>query len=337
MTFYNNNVLITGGSGFIGTNLVNYLCKKKYKVFNVDKISYCSTNEKFKIVNKKKYFFYNFNIKNKNKLLYLLKKKNISTIVHLASESHVDRSIDRPFSFIKENILSTTAFYENLRCFIKKNSKSVRIIHVSTDEVFGSIKKKTASEQNFFLPNSPYAASKASAEHIARSFAKTYGLHISIIRLCNNYGPYQFTEKFVPVCILNVINNKPIPVYGNGKNIREWMHVEDSCKAIELIIKNFHPGETFNVGSGIRVENIKIIKILNKIMKKEFNINYVKDRPAHDFKYSLNSKKFKKKYNWQPKYDLEYGLKNTLKWYFLNKHWVIDSYKKYKGERLGNL
>ena len=331
------NILVTGGSGFIGTNLINYL-SRNFIITNIDKLSKISTAEKFKKLNKKNYFFYKFNLKNKKKLFNLLKKKNFHTIVHLASESHVDRSIDSPYNFIKENILSSLSFYETIyKLLKKKNIKSPNIIHVSTDEVFGSLKKDSALENNPFHPSSPYAASKASAEHIANSFAQTFGLKISIIRLCNNYGPYQFTEKYIPTCILKIINNKLIPVYGNGKNIREWMYVEDSCRAIELIIKNFQSGEIFNIGSEKRVENIKIIQILNKICNKVNNINYVKDRPAHDFRYSINSQKFRKKFNWKPKYDLEHGLKSTLKWYFSNKKWLKETFKKYKGQRIGKI
>lgn len=331
------NILVTGGSGFIGTNLINYL-SRNFIITNIDKLSKSSTAEKFKKLNKKNYFFYKFNLKNKKKLFNLLKKKNFHTIIHLASESHVDRSIDSPYNFIEENILSSLSFYETIYELLKKkNIQSPNIIHVSTDEVFGSLKKESATEYNAFHPSSPYAASKASAEHIANSFAQTFGLKISIIRLCNNYGPYQFTEKFIPTCILKLIYNKPIPVYGNGKNIREWMYVEDSCRAIKLIIQNFQSGEIFNIGSGKRVENIKIIQILNKISNKVNNINYVKDRPAHDFRYSINSQKFKKKFNWKPKYNLEYGLKNTFRWYFSNKKWLKETFKKYKGQRIGKI
>ncbi len=334
----NKNIIITGGSGFIGTNLVNYLTKKNYKIFNIDKISYCSTSENFKIVNKKNYFFYKTNISNSDKVNFIFKKNNIGTVIHLASESHVDRSIDSPFNFIKENILSTTSFYENINLLVKKKIISMpNIIHVSTDEVFGSLTKKDAHEKMSFLPNSPYAASKASTEHIARSFVKTFGMKISVIRLCNNYGPYQFTEKFIPTCIINAIKNTPIPIYGNGQNIREWMHVSDSCKAIELIIKNFKTNIEYNIGSSVKISNINIAKIILKTMKKKIKLSYISDRPAHDKRYSLNSKKFKKKFNWKPTFNLQRGIEDTINWYLTNDKWLKRSYLKYKGQRLGKI
>ena len=334
----NKKILITGGSGFIGTNLVNYLNKKKYILHNVDKVSYCSTKEKFKIIKNKKYFFHKLNIGNKIRIENLLKKHHFDLIINLASESHVDKSIDSPYYFINENISSTTSFYSSIFNLVKKKKIfSPKIIHISTDEVFGSLKNDNAKENYLFNPASPYSASKACTEHIAKIFLKTYGLKISIIRLCNNYGPYQFTEKFIPNTIVKSMNNLFVPVYGNGKNIREWMHVNDTCRAIEKVIKNFKNGENFNIGSGIRVNNIKIIKILEKNLNKKINIKFVKDRPAHDLRYSMNSNKFRLNYRWKCKYDLISGLKDTLNWYTKNLIWLKDTYKSYTGERLGKL
>lgn len=333
----NKNILVTGGSGFIGTNLINYL-SKNFIVSNIDKLSKSSTAEKFKKLNKKNYFFYKFNLKNKNKLSNLLKKKKFHTIVHLASESHVDRSIDSPYHFIEENILSSLSFYETIYKLLKKKKiKSPNIIHVSTDEVFGSLKKGSATENNAFHPSSPYAASKGSTEHIANSFTQTFGLKITIIRLCNNYGPYQFTEKFIPTCILRFINNKPIPIYGNGKNIREWMHVYDSCKAIEKLINKFKINQAYNIGSNVKISNMKIVNIISKIMKKKIKVKYVLDRPSHDVRYSLNSKKFKNEFKWKPKFGLNEGIADTVEWYLNNSEWIKESLKKYKGQRLGKI
>jgi dTDP-glucose 4,6-dehydratase len=287
-------------------------------------------------MNRKNYYFHRFNLQNKKKLSSLLIKKNFYTIIHLASESHVDRSIDSPYNFIKENIISTASFYETVYSLLKKKIiDNPNIIHVSTDEVFGSLKKGSAKETNVFCPSSPYSASKSSAEHIASSFAKTFGLKISIIRLCNNYGPYQFTEKFIPTCILNLINNNPIPIYGNGKNIREWMHVIDTCVAIEKLIKKFKINQNYNIGSNKRVSNIQIVNIISKLMKKNIRVKHVFDRPSHDMRYSLNSQKFRKKFLWKPKYSLTKGIKNTIEWYLNNDEWIRVSFKKYKGQRLG--
>lgn len=334
---YKKDILITGGSGFIGTNLVNHL-NKNYSISNIDKISKCSTSEKFKKINKRRYFFYNFNLQNKKKLSWLLTKKNFNVIIHLASESHVDRSIDSPYTFIKENIMSTASLYETIQRLRKeKKIDNPNIIHVSTDEVFGSLRKGSAKEINVFNPTSPYAASKCAAEHIANSFAKTFGLNVSIIRLCNNYGPFQFTEKFIPTCILNLIHNKPIPIYGNGKNIREWMYVDDTCIAIEKLINEFKKNHNFNIGSNKRVSNIEIANIISSVMKKSIKVKYVIDRPSHDVRYSLNSEKFRKFFFWKPRYTLIDGIKNTVKWYLNNDQWIKESLKKYKGQRLGKI
>lgn len=332
------NVLVTGGSGFIGVNLINYLSKKKYKIFNVDKISYCSTKEKYKKLNKQNYFFFKGKIQSKLLIKKILRTRKIHTIIHLASESHVDRSIERPFEFIKQNIISTTSLYSSIKELLKEEKiLNPNIIHISTDEVFGSITKKSASESYTFFPNSPYSASKASTENIARSFVETYGLKISIVRLCNNYGPYQFPEKFIPTCILNSINNKSIPIYGHGKNVREWMHVLDSCRALETIMNNFENKVNYNIGSNVTFTNLQIIKTLKKVLKKNIVVDHVFDRPGHDLRYSLNSNKFRKKFNWKPKYSFKEGLEKTIKWYKKNNSWIKDTLKNYQGERIGKI
>ena len=329
-------IIITGGSGFIGTNLINYLIGKKYKIINIDKLSYCSTKEKYKSLDKNNYKFFRVDIADQKKIKQILTVNRFSTIVNLASESHVDRSIDNTYKFIKSNILSTTSFYNNIRDLIKKGKiKSPNIIHISTDEVFGSLKKGSASEKSSFMPNSPYSASKASTEHILRSFSKTFGMRICILRLCNNYGPYQFTEKFIPTCITKVMDNISIPLYGDGKNIREWMYVKDSCSAIELLINHFANGEDYNLGSGLKITNLKLIKLLEKGFKKKIKFDLVQDRPGHDKRYSLNSKKFFKKFKWKPKYNIDEGINETIQWYAANKEWLKETLKNYRGNRQG--
>ena len=332
------NILITGGSGFIGTNLINYLLKKKNKILNIDKLSYASTPENFRKKNKN-YQFYHFNLNNKKKLTQVLKKK-VNTIVHMAAESHVDRSIDSPKKFFKENINSTLNFYSSVAELVKKKKiNSPNIIHISTDEVYGSIFKGSFKETSTLSPSSPYSASKASSDHIAEAFSKTFNLKICILRLTNNYGPFQFPEKFIPTIITKILNRKKIPLYGNGLNEREWIFVEDSCRAIEKIINKFINNKIYNIGSGVRLKNYKVIKkILHKFRVKNFNeyILNVKDRPGHDLRYALNSKSFFKKYKWKPQNTFEQGIEKTINWYKNNQLWLNYCEKKYKGNRLGN-
>jgi dTDP-glucose 4,6-dehydratase len=333
------NILITGGSGFIGTNLINHLLKKKFIITNIDKLSYASTPEIFK-KNKKNYFFYKFNINNKNKLKKILLKK-FDTIVHLAAESHVDRSIDAPQKFFKENISCTLNLYETvLELINKKKISKPNIIHISTDEVYGSIKKGSFKERSILNPSSPYSASKAACDHIALSFAETFNLKVCILRLTNNYGPFQFPEKFIPTVITKIIKNKKIPVYGNGNNVREWIFVEDSCRAIERVINKFINKEVFNIGSQKSLKNKLVIKrILKYFNKNNFlkNIIYVKDRPGHDLRYSLNSSNFMKKYNWKATTNFSNGIYKTISWYINNALWLKHCEKKYKGNRLGKI
>ena len=331
-------ILITGGSGFIGTNLVNYLIQKKYNITNIDKLSYASTPEIFR-KKKKNYSFYNFNINNKKKLEKILLKK-FNTIIHLAAESHVDRSIDNPKKFFEENAISTLNLYSSILELTKKNKiSSPNIIHISTDEVYGSINKSSFKENSKLSPSSPYSASKAACDHIAESFLKTYNLKICILRLTNNYGPFQFPEKFIPTIITKILKNKKIPLYGKGQNEREWIFVEDSCKAIEKVMNRFINNKIYNIGSGIRLKNYEVIrKILNKFKIKDFNnhIVNVKDRPGHDLRYALNSEMFFKTYHWKTQNTFEKGIEKTINWYKNNQLWLNYCEKKYKGNRLGN-
>lgn len=334
-------IVVTGGSGFIGTNLVNFLLKKNYTVINIDKLSIESVSEKNKkISNLKKYFFKKIDLCNKKKIFKALKKIKPKFIIHLAAETHVDRSIDDPEKFIKNNIMATSILYNTVN---KLNFKKIKIIHISTDEVFGNKKKGFSKENDPFQPTSPYSSSKAGSDLIAKSFFYTFNLPIVIINICNNYGPYQFSEKFIPKIIINILNKKKIPVYGDGKNIREWMFVEDCCDAIYQCILRSKPGLSYNIGSNIRLNNIYLIKKIIYIFRKFFNqnlifnniINFVKDRPAHDFRYALNSNYFKKNIVWKCKTNLETGLLNTINWYIKNKNFIISCKRKYDGRRQG--
>ena len=329
-------ILITGGSGFIGTNLINHLNKKKFSILNIDKLSYSSTAEKFKsLKNRKNYKFKKLDLMNSKNLDVQINSFKPDYIIHLAAESHVDRSIDDPYKFFKNNIETTLSLYSSLINYIKV--KKVKVIHISTDEVFGSVIKKPFIEMDQYNPSSPYSASKASSDMIAKAWAKTFNIKLCILRISNNYGPYQFIEKFIPLSIMKIINKQKIPLYGKGVNIREWIHVEDTCIAIEKILMKFKESD-FNIGSSYISKNItiskKILKLFNKNIKQ--NIIFTKDRPAHDVKYALNSKKFEDTYKWKAKIDINTGLKKTLNWYIGNKDWIKNAEKKYNYKRLGN-
>ena len=336
-------VLITGGSGFIGSNLVNFLVKKKYKIINLDILNYASIQDKYKNFTKNKnYIFYKKNINQSEFIEKIFSKNKIAGIFNLASNSHVDRSIDSPVNFIKQNIFSNLKFIDQINFLVKKKKFSGKFINISTDEVYGSINGKASTEDFPLLPNSPYSASKASIEHILRSYNMTFKMPFINVRCCNNYGPYQFPEKFIPTIIINILNKKKIPVYGNGKNRREWIHVSDFCTALELIFRKGKVNNTYNVGSEKRITNLYLINKIENIFKKKLKINinykliqYVADRPGHDKSYKINSKKIRTQLNWQNKISLEHGLEETISWFIKNNNWLKHTKKNYKGERLG--
>ena len=334
-----NKVLITGGSGFIGTNLVNYLVSKNYNVLNIDKINYSSTPEKFKIIKKKNnYEFKKLNLEDKKNLKKIIIEFNPQFIINLAAESHVDRSIDEPCNFIINNINSTMSLFFVVNQINKKIKKKISILHISTDEVYGSKKKGTFRETDNINPSSPYSSSKASCDLIALSFIKTFKLKLSIIRLCNNYGPYQYIEKFIPLAINKLKKKQKVPIYGNGNHIREWIFVEDSCNAIERFLKNFSPGKIYNLGSSIRFKNKEIINKIIKLMNLNKNlITHVTDRPGHDLRYAICSQKFQKELNWKCKTNIDKGLLRTLRWYENNKLWIKNAENNYNYKRLGKI
>ncbi len=325
-------IVITGGSGFIGTNLINYLSNKKYKLLNIDKISYASTPERFKIIKiKKNYKFTKVDICNFKLLEKTLKKFKPTTIVNLAANSHVDRSIMSPKVFFNENLIIT----QNILEFLRRNKKT-KLIHISTDEVYGSTKKGKFNEKSILDPSSPYSSSKASSDLLINSYSKTYNLNCCILRPSNNYGPYQFTEKFIPTIITKILKNLSIPIYGKGKNVREWTFVKDTCRAIEKSIKNFKKDQVYNIGSGFCKENIFIAKkILKHFSKTKSRIIFVRDRAGHDFRYSLDSKKIGKLLKWKPETNISQGLNKTIEWYTSNSAWIKYTKKKYRGNRLG--
>jgi dTDP-glucose 4,6-dehydratase len=334
-------VLITGGSGFIGSNLVNYLNKKRlYKISNIDKISYASTPEKFKKLKyKKNYKFYKLNLINKSKLKKILKIENPDFIIHAAAESHVDRSIDDPYGFFKKNINSTISLYSSVLELFQKNKINMpKIIQISSDEVYGDIAKGYSDEKSMLNPTSPYSSSKASSDLLAKSFMYTFNFQLIILRVCNNFGPYQFLEKFIPTILNKLSQKKKIPIYGSGDNVREWIYVEDTCRAIEYVIKNFKNGIDYNVGTNNRVSNLTMLKkifYLKKLKKLNNYINFVYDRPAHDKRYALNSNKIRKNMKWSPTINLEEGLYKTIKWYLSNTQWLLSMKKKFTDRRIG--
>ena len=328
-------VIITGGLGFIGSNLINIL-KNKYFIINIDKVSYASNFNNIDS-NIKNYKFYKQDISNKVFIKNILKKYTPSIIFNLAAETHVDRSIDGPKQFIESNILGVFNLLES----IKNYQKKVKLIHISTDEVYGDIKKNYKSkEEDAYNPSSPYSASKASGDFLIKSYIRTYKIPAIITNCCNNFGPNQYPEKLIPTIIYNILNEKHIPIYGKGKNIREWIYVDDHCDALIKVSDQGILGEQYNVGSGIKLNNIevakKIISLFKKINNKHCNskIIFVKDRPGHDVCYSLNSSKIKQKTKWKLKNSFDIGIKKTIEWYIEKFDTSFFNKKKY-GKRIG--
>ena len=335
-------IIVTGGSGFIGSNLVNFLIRKKFFVVNLDKLTYSSNQYKSYLRNKKNYKLIKVDIVNKKEIIKIIKKYKPSVIFNLAAETHVDRSIDGPDNFIHTNIYGTFSLLESLR-FLKKKNITPKLVHISTDEVFGDIKKPSRSDENFkYDPSSPYSASKASADHLVKAYIRTYKLKAVISNCCNNYGPYQFPEKLIPKMITNIFNNKELPIYAKGKNSREWIHVDDHCEALFKLYLKGKNGESYNVGTNVNLRNIdlvrKIIQICRKMKIKIGNktkIKFVKDRPGHDFRYALNNKKIFNHLKWKPRIKFEIGLENTIIWYLQNKKFLKNILKKNYEKRLG--
>jgi dTDP-glucose 4,6-dehydratase len=334
-------IIVTGGSGFIGTNLVNYLIKKRFFVINLDKLTYSSNKYVNKIRNKFNYKFIKIDINNQKKITKIIKEFKPLVIFNLAAETHVDRSIDGPESFIRTNINGTFNLLESLRLLQKKKLKP-KLVHISTDEVYGDIINGRADETFQYKPSSPYSASKASADHLVKSYIRTYNLKAVISNCCNNYGPYQFPEKIIPKMISNIFNNKELPVYAKGQNSREWIHVLDHCEALFTLYLKGKNGESYNVGSGVNFKNIDLVKKLLKICKsmdikigKKTKIKFVEDRPGHDFRYALNNKKIFNKLKWKPKINFDTGLKETINWYFNNKKFLNNISSKNFEKRLG--
>ena len=334
-------IIVTGGLGFIGSNLINMLLKRNYYVVNLDKITYASNffNLK-KLPNKKNYKFVKCDIGDKNKVERLLNKFKPTCIFNLAAETHVDRSIDSPENFINTNILGTFNLLENFRKYSKKN-KNVRLIHISTDEVYGDILKGRSKEIDTYIPSSPYAASKASSDHLVYSYVRTFNIPAIVTNCSNNYGPRQHPEKLIPKLIYNIISNNVLPIYGKGKNSREWIHVDDHCDALIKVFKKGKIGNFYNIGSNYNLDNISVAKHLIKVSKKyikigrKVKIKFIKDRPGHDLRYAIDSGKIRKSLKWRPKYSFKDGIDKTFLWYLKNQNFYSSINKKDIINRIG--
>lgn len=329
------NILVTGGAGFIGANFIHYLLKEADfdgRIINADVLTYAGNLENLaEFTNQpEKYVFERIDICNRQALDELFEKYQIDAICHFAAESHVDRSIEMPDAFIQTNVIGTFNLLELAR---KYKDRLHLFHHVSTDEVFGSLGDEGFfTETTAYKPNSPYSASKAASDHLVRAYYKTYGIPITISNCSNNYGPYQFPEKLIPLMILNALEKKPLPIYGDGSNVRDWLYVRDHCDAIWTIMKRGKKGETYNVGGDNEMKNIDVVKIIcndidelrpdANMASRQALITFVKDRPGHDWRYAIDFSKIKSELGWQPSESFESGMQKTIRWYLENTEWV---------------
>ena len=330
-----HNILVTGGAGFIGSHLVRLLVNKypEYHIVNMDVLTYAGNLENLKdIENKDNYSFVKCDICDLKKVKQVFEDYQIDRVIHLAAESHVDRSIKDPFSFAQTNVMGTLSLLQAAKNYWNDKFENKLFYHVSTDEVYGSLGKEGYfTEKTNYDPHSPYSASKASSDHFVRAFSDTYGLPTVISNCSNNYGPFQFPEKLIPLFINNIVNNKPLPVYGKGENVRDWLYVEDHARAIDDIFHKGKLNETYNIGGFNEWKNIDLIKVLVKVVDKllgrsegssEKLITYVADRAGHDLRYAIDATKIKEELGWEPSLQFEEGIEKTIKWYLENKDWM---------------
>lgn len=332
-------ILVTGGAGFIGSNFVHYILDHypSYEIINLDALTYAGNLENLTSIQENhKYTFIKGDI-TYSELVNSLFDQGIDTVVHFAAESHVDRSILEPDIFVKTNVLGTQVLLEAAR---KHGVK--KFVHVSTDEVYGSLGETGLfKEETPLAPNSPYSASKAGSDLLVRSYHETFGLDVNITRCSNNYGPYQFPEKLIPLMIANALSDKALPVYGDGLNIRDWLYVEDHCSAIDLVLHKGISGEVYNIGGNNERTNIQIIQtILHELGKPESLMQFVKDRPGHDRRYGIDATKITTELGWKPKHNFETGIHETIHWYLNNQDWwkriQTGEYQKYFNEQYGS-
>jgi len=339
------NLLVTGGAGFIGSNFVHYWLRQhpEDRVINLDLLTYAGNLENLKAVETNpQYKFVQADICERPAIEAIFTNEKIDRVVHFAAESHVDRSITGPEAFVKTNVMGTFVLLD-----VARNTwgarKDVRFLHVSTDEVYGSLQPTDPAftEENPYRPNSPYSASKASSDHLVRSYFHTYGMPVVTTNCSNNYGPYQFPEKLIPLVFSNAMDNKPLPVYGKGANIRDWLYVEDHCSGIEAVLQKGKLGETYNIGGCNEWKNIDIVHCIcdyidsfsGEAKSKRELITYVKDRPGHDFRYAIDASKIERELGWKPSVQFEEGIRRTIDWYRSNDEWLQrvrnQSYREY--------
>ena len=343
------NILVTGGCGFIGSNFVKTIINNGDKYFPVilDSLTYAGNQNNLINIDNNSYAFVNGDICDKSLVNALFDKYSFDGIFHFAAESHVDRSIDGPGAFINTNIIGTYNLLEISREYYKISNSDFKFIHISTDEVYGDLDDEGYfTEMTPYNPSSPYSASKASSDHLARAWFRTYDLPVIVTNCSNNYGPMQFPEKLIPLMIINSLDSKDLPVYGDGQNVRDWLYVDDHCGAIKTIYEKGAIGETYNIGGNNEIKNIDIVNTICSILDdlkpiksgKSYSdqIKFVKDRPGHDFRYAINAEKIQKELNWFPFESFETGIKKTILWYLENETWwrMIQN-KTYKQDRLG--
>lgn len=335
-------ILVTGGAGFIGSNFIKYMLKKypHYKIINVDALTYAGNLENLKkIANNSNYTFIKADIRDRAKIDDIFTKYDIDNVVNFAAESHVDRSIVEPEIFLTTNIIGIEVMLDVAKKHWKLNPNNkyskeyksgVKFLQVSTDEVYGALGEIGRFKETMpLMPNSPYSASKASADMIVRAYHETFGMPINITRCSNNYGPYQFPEKLIPLMINNCLKGKDLPVYGDGMQIRDWLHVSDHCAAIDIVLHKGLVGQVYNVGGNNEKTNIDIVKLIIKTMgKSETLIKHVKDRLGHDRRYAIDNTKITKELGWKPKYTFEQGMKETIEWYLKNTDWIENIVSK---------
>lgn len=336
----NSSILVTGGAGFIGSNfLLQWLASENSGVVNLDKLTYSGNLKNLEqIANDPRYTFVHGDICDRKLVSSLLSRYRPHAIVHLAAESHVDRSISGPDDFVRTNVNGTFDLLEETRAYwsklTPKQQEVFRFLHVSTDEVFGSLGENDPpfSESTPYAPNSPYSASKAASDHLVRAYHHTYGLPALTTNCSNNYGPYQFPEKLIPLMILNAASGKPLPVYGDGKNVRDWLFVEDHCNAIRAVLKQGRPGETYNIGGGAEKRNLEVVQVICEILDElrphdpvvphRNLISFVKDRPGHDRRYAMDVCKIGRELGWTPQESFASGIRKTVQWYLEHEDWA---------------